>query len=604
MFTVYKKLYALLDAQERRRSVLVLGLLVVVAFVETLGVASIMPFIAVLANPEVVETNRYIAFVYETLGFQSRQRFLVFLGLVFFVILVSSLALRAVGVWAQLRFSQNRECAWSARLVGGYLRQPYEWFLNRHSADLATAVLAEVRQVISGSLFPAMQAIAHVLVAVFLLALLVAVDPVLALVIGGGVGGGFALVSMVLRRHLQRIGKERKQANEQRFSIVNEAFGGIKDVKVFGLEESFVRRYRRPAQVLAERQITSGLIGQLPSFFMQALLFGGMLLAVIYLLQRYGGFQQALPVIALYAFGAYRLMPALQNIYRDVSQLRFSEAALDALVKDFASLQTEAPAGVPGTSGEEERWGPRESLAFVDVSYSYPGAARKAISSLSLTIPAFSRVGLVGSTGSGKTTTADLILGLLRPEHGFLKIDGEALTDERIRAWQRSIGYVPQQIFLSDDTVAANIAFGVPPGKIDMAAVERAARVANLHEFVVNELPEGYETEVGERGVRLSGGQRQRIGIARAMYHDPDVLMLDEATSALDNLTEQAVMEAVTNLGDCKTVIMIAHRLSTVRACDRIFLLEEGRLVGEGSYEELAATNARFRAMAEIAIAH
>ena len=600
MPSVVNKIWSLLDARERRRGAIVLALLVIVAFVDMLGVASVMPFIAVLANPEVVETNPYLAAVYATLGFESRQQFLFVLGFVFFGLLVSSLALRAIGLWAQLRFSHNREYAWGARLVGGYLRQPYEWFLNRHSADLSTSVLAEVRQVISGALFPFMQLIAHVLLAVFLLALLIVVDPLLAIATGGVLGGTYLAISEALRRRLKRIGVERRLANRARFHVVQEAFGGIKEMKILGLEETLVARFTKPAQVLASRQISAGLISQLPAFAMQALLFGGMLLVLLYLMATRGGFQEALPVIAVYAFAGYRLMPALQSIYQDVSQLRFSEAALDALCADFTSLQTKAPGGPAMRSQEmRERLPLLEKLKLEDVVYAYPGAARRAVNDLSMGIPACSTVGLVGSTGSGKTTTVDLILGLLRPQAGRILVDGQELTDDRVRLWQRSLGYVPQQIFLSDDTVASNIAFGLPEKRIDMAAVERAARIANLHDFVVNELPQGYQTTVGERGVRLSGGQRQRIGIARALYHDPDVLILDEATSALDNLTEQAVMEAVHNLGSRKTIILIAHRLTTVRNCDRIFLLEHGNLVASGTYADLVATSERFRALAE-----
>ncbi|MBA2883007.1 ABC-type multidrug transport system fused ATPase/permease subunit [Desulfosalsimonas propionicica] len=601
MFNTYKKIYSLLDARERRRGAIVLAMLIIVAFVETLGVASIMPFVSVLSNPEVVETNPYIAAIYEFFNFESRRSFLFFLGLVFFAVLISSLALKALGIWAQLRFSHNRNSAWGTRLIGGYLRQPYEWFLNMHTSNLATSVLSEVQQVVTGSLFPGMQIIANVLVAIFLLALLIAVDPMLSVVMAGLLGGGYILIERTLRRRLKQIGQERRQANLRRYHIAQEAFGGIKDVKIAGLEESFAGQYRGPAQMLATRQIAAGVIGQLPAFAMQALLFGGMLLALLYLMAVHGSFQGAVPTVALYAFGGYRLMPALQHIYQNVSKIRFSQPALDALCDDFATLQlTPSHDRQKRISVGHSRLHLTGDLELQKVTYAYPGAERRAVSNLSLNIPAFKQVGFVGATGSGKTTTVDLILGLLRPQEGSIRVDGKELTDDLLRSWQRSLGYVPQHIFLSDDTVAGNIAFGIPEKKINMEAVEKAAKVANLHEFVMEELSEGYNTFVGERGIRLSGGQRQRIGIARALYHDPDVLILDEATSALDNLTEQAVMQAVHNLGSRKTVIIIAHRLSTVRSCDCIYLLEHGELVASGSYEDLIENSRRFRDMAEV----
>ena len=595
MLSVWGKLVSLLGPNERRRGLIVLGLLVVVAFFEVLGVASIMPFIAVLTNPEVVETNEYLAALYGWLGFSTLDHFLVFLGLAFFSLLVLSLAFNALGTWARLRFSHNRVYTWGTRLVGGYLRQPYEWFLNRHSSDLATSVLSEVNQVVNQALLPAMGMIASSLVVVFLMTLLIAVDPLLALSVGGFLASAYAAVYFLLRKQLRRIGIERQKAMRERFHVVQEAFGGVKDIKIGGLEETAVERFLGPSRRMARAIIRAGLISELPSMAMQGLLFGAMLLTLVYLVAVHGGVQEAVPIVALYALAGYRLMPAIKTIYRDIAQLKFSEPALDALARDFATLQIHPPRK---SVQAQARIPLREILELRDVSYSYPNAPRPALDSVSISIPAFSTVALVGSTGSGKTTMVDLVLGLLRPHEGELVVDGRVIDDASVRQWQRSLGYVPQQIFLSDDSVAANIAFGLPRKDIDTVAVEAAARVANLHEFVVKELPDGYDTHVGERGVRLSGGQRQRIGIARALYHDPDVLIMDEATSALDNITERAVMEAVHNLGHRKTIILIAHRLSTVRHCDCIYLLEHGRLQAQGSYDKLVATDERFRSMA------
>jgi len=317
-----------------------------------------------------------------------------------------------------------------------------------------------------------------------------------------------------------------------------------------------------------------------------------MLLVILYLMAKSGSFASALPIISLYAFAGYRLMPALHQIYGAFTQLRFAGPALDALHADLMRLQPAHP------NPSQDAIALRQAITLNQIQYRYPNAPQPALKSLSLTIPAKSMVGFVGATGSGKTTTVDLILGLLEAQQGTLAVDGQVITEHNRRAWQRAIGYVPQQIYLADDTVAANIAFGLDAKDIDQEAVERAAKIANLHEFVINELPQQYQTTVGERGVRLSGGQRQRIGIARALYHNPQVLILDEATSALDNLTEQAVMEAVNNLGHDITIILIAHRISTVRQCDQIYLLERGKVKAGGTFDELVVNNAQFKSMA------
>ena len=311
------------------------------------------------------------------------------------------------------------------------------------------------------------------------------------------------------------------------------------------------------------------------------------------MLFRSGDIAKVLPIIALYAFAGYRLMPALQKIYISLTSLRFVGPALDSLHDDLKNLKPI----IQSEHGDSLKL--NKNIRLKNIHYNYPNASKTALKNISLSIPANKTIGLVGATGSGKTTTVDIILGLLDPQEGALEVDGKVINKDNKRAWQRSIGYVPQQIFLSDNTVAANIAFGIDTKKINQEAVECAAKIANLHEFVVNELPFKYQTIIGERGIRLSGGQRQRIGIARALYHKPKVLVLDEATSALDNLTEKAVMNAVHNSENDITKILVAHRLSTVKDCDIIFLFDKGELKNQGTFEELIKTSDDFRESAK-----
>ena len=598
MLTIYRRLWELLDRRERRRVGALLALVVVMGLVDLAGVASILPFLAVLSNPAIVETQPLLAAVYGGLGFTETRPFLVLLAAATFAVVVGSQAVKALTTYALTRFSTMRKYSLGARLLEGYLRQPYPWFLNRHSADLGKTVLSEVDQVVTTAVMPGLQLLAHGAVVLALVSLLVALDPVIALVGAVTIGGAYALVFGFARRYLARIGRDRLAANRERYAVAQEAMGGIKDVKLLGLEGTYLQRFRAPAFRFSRHQADAAIIAQVPRYLLEAIAFGAMLLLVLVLLVRGDGTIGAvLPLLGVYAFTGVRLFPALQQLYGAVTKLRFAGPALEALHADLVATRTSAVPAAPA----QPALVPQERLALENVSYTYPGAERPALAGLDLAIDVNTTVGLVGATGAGKTTAVDVLLGLLEPDAGRLVVDGEPIGAHNRRAWQRAVGYVPQHIFLTDDTVAANIALGVPAGEVDPTAVERAARIAELHRFVTEELPRGYDTAVGERGVRLSGGQRQRIGIARALYHDPAVLILDEATSALDNRTERAVMDAVHNLAHAKTIVMIAHRLSTVRACDRIFMLEHGRCAAEGTYDLLLEESFSFRSLTSAA---
>jgi ATP-binding cassette, subfamily B, bacterial PglK len=591
-----KKLFDLLSPPERKQAGLLSAMMLVVALLDMLSVASIMPFMAVLANPGLLQSNEFLAWFYQhasAVGISGPEQFLLVLGVLVFVVLLSSLAFKALTAYAQTRFSLMREYSICRRLVEGYLQQPYSWFLSRHSADLGQTILSEVNMVMGQALTPVMQLVAQSAVMVALVALLLLVDPALALAVGVVLGAAYSIVFKLMAGFLARTGGERVEANRGRYRAVSEAFGAAKEVKVGGLEKVYVKRFAAPARRYAKHQASAQVVGQLPGFALEALAFGGMILLVLVLMTRSGSFASVLPIIALYAFAGYRMMPALHVIYSALTQLRYAGAALDALHAEFMGLQ--APVA---EQGAVVAMALRQAITLNSVHYSYPNASEPTLRGVSLTIHAHSVVGLVGATGSGKTTTVDVILGLLETQHGMLTVDGTVIDASNRRQWQRAIGYVPQHIYLADDTVTANIALGVEDDAIDHAAVERAARIANLHSFVSTELPLGYATCVGERGVRLSGGQRQRIGIARALYRNPQVLILDEATSALDTLTEQAVMDAVHNLGNKITIVLIAHRLSTVRQCDQIFMLDKGQVQAQGTYAELVERSDIFRAMA------
>ena len=596
MIKTARMMLDLLTPKERRSLYLVGLFMLLVGLFETAGVASILPFMAVLAEPERIQHSAHLALLYNALHFTSAQHFLVFLGAGTFLVTMLGIVMHIISLHTITRFTNECSYMLSTQLLRGYLHHPYAWFLNRHSADLGKSVLAEVDNVVNQSFMPGMTFLSNLIVAFFISGFLVALQPVVALGTTVVLLASYALIFMVARKYLTRFGVIRFAANAERYKIAHEATAGIKDVKLLGLEDRYVRRFQIPARRLARVGAARVVIAQAPRYLLQGVAFGGMLLIILGLLiTQSATLGTILPLLAVYALAGLRLLPAVQQVYQEITSMRYNQPALIGLHKDILEIRARPAAPVDLETGSMHL---RQSLDLVDVHFAYPLSERKALQGLSLSIPARTTVGIVGGTGAGKTTAVDLMLGLLTIQEGQLTVDGQPITAKNLRAWQNNIGYVAQQIFLIDDTVTANIAFGQTAGEIDFAAVERAARTAELHDFVMEELPQGYDTIVGERGVRLSGGQRQRIGIARALYNDPDVLIMDEATSALDNLTERAVMDAVHNLGHAKTIILIAHRLTTVQDCDIIFMLEQGRLVAQGTYDELLDSSRKFRAMA------
>lgn len=598
MIDVYNKLMAILDSRDRVLAFYVLLLTLVVAIIEVLGVASIMPFMAVLTNPEIIETNAILSFTYEFLNFQSTENFLFFLGICVLFFLVGSTFLKGLVVWAHIYYANIRNFSISSRIVAGYLQQPYSWFLSRNSSSLAASVLEEVSRVINGCLYPLMRLVSNVIVAILLFSLLIYADPLLAIGAFLILGLSYGATIKMAGKHLSHQGLMTSKAQNERLQAINEAFGGIKDVKIGGFEGFFLDQYRKPAKQHALASISSKLWAEMPSFAMQALVFGGMMIAILYLMETREGFNEAVPVLALYSLGVYKLMPALQEVYKQLVEIKFHQSALDVIHHDISLLKSSDNMYL--VHKDEPPLEIDKLIELKDIKFSYPEADKQALSVDSIKIEKNSTVGFVGESGAGKTTVVDIILGLLQSSTGGIFVDDQIVNEINLRKWQKNLGYVPQQIYLSDDTIAANIAFGLRRDEIDYDAVEKATRIAHLHEFIVGELDDGYDTGVGERGMRLSGGQRQRIGIARALYHDPDILILDEATSALDNVTEKIIMDAVEDLGHKKTIIIIAHRLSTIRHSDKLFLFERGNVVATGRYDELIESSAAFREMAQI----
>jgi ABC-type bacteriocin/lantibiotic exporter with double-glycine peptidase domain len=571
------------------------------ALLETAGVASVMPFLAVLGAPEMINTNPALNRLFRgshIVGVNTPDQFLIFLGISVFVLILFSAIFRTVTQYFMNRFIEMRRHSIGMRLLESYLRQPYEFFLNRHSGDMSKTILSEVDQLIHNVIRPAYNMLAYSIVLIAITILLVLINPTLALVTAGVLGGLYALFYLVLSSKLRDQGGILVASNKERFMAAAEVFGGIKDIKLMGRERGYLKRFQFPSQSYAATLATNQTLNQVPYYLIEAIAFGGIILISIFMLigdeNDNGALGGILPILGLYAFAAYRIKPAVQNIFQGFTGLRFGRATVDNLYADIH--QNNSPEQLPMCIPKKLK--AERSIALEHLSYTYPNAIKPALKDLNIIIPVGGSLGIVGSTGAGKTTFVDVILGLLRPELGFITVDGKPVSENNLRDWQQSLGYVPQDIFLTDSTLAENIALGIPMHEIDIEQVKHCASMAQVSDFIANELPDQYETLLGERGVRLSGGQRQRIGIARALYHNPEVLVFDEATSALDSVTEKAVMEAIDSLAEQKTIILIAHRLSTVRNCNQILLLDQGAIKAKGTFEELSNGSDEFRAMA------
>lgn len=595
MLSSIRKAWELLNRSERRNALIVLGIMIVSAFAAAGMVGSIFPFLSVLSNPDLIRDNHIFAWVYQRGGFSSDFDFVVALGICSIIVIVVSSLMLLINTWVVTHFTQMLRHSLSYRLLCRYLTQPYEFFLNNHTDNMSANILGEAEKAVFEFYTPAMMMTSSLLTVLAVVGMLMVANPFVASLALAVFGTIYAVTLLITRRSVVTAGEKRAKANLLRFRLAGEAFAGIKELKLRGTEATYVDRFEIPSLLIAQMQSRVAVIAQAPRFMIQMIGFGGMILLALMLIDPVGfGRRDALaallPLLGILAFAGQRLLPELQMLYNSATTLTAGRAALNNIHTD---LRIGQELKINRSNPSPMRL--REELALHDVTYTYPNANRAGLDRLSFTIAAGERIGIVGSSGAGKTTLADVILGLLLPQSGELYVDGVKISAGNMRAWQRRIGYVPQDIFLTDATLAENIALGVKPSEIDYGRVEQAARSAHIHDFVISDLPNGYATSIGERGLRLSGGQRQRLAIARALYHDADLILLDEATSALDNLTEGEVMAAIEDLPGSKTVIIIAHRLSTVQRCDKILMLERGKVVDIGTWEQLKERSEAFR---------
>jgi ATP-binding cassette subfamily C protein len=587
------------------------GLLVMMGFgavLEMIGIGAVPAFISTLASPDKVRNFPGVEPVLDTLGITTNKELVIWGAIGFILIFTIRVGYLILLRYVRIRLTERHRVRLGRLLFTRYMKAPYEFHLGRNTAELLRNVESETKNIISGVINPVLKLILNGLMTISIAGLLIATTPWAAMAAIGGVGGGAWLFLRMVQEKMGKYGKEARTERKKAIQAVNQGLAAFRVARVLGVEGSLIDDFHKSIARYAKLQRYKGVISSLGNPLLEYIAVAGLMLLVLAMVAVGTDLTAMVPLLGLFGAAIVRLRGTIGAITGMLNTLQFNMASVDAVVGDLRALDGlghEAVAlpeatqnGATSRSGTDLSF--KQELRFEDVTYAYPNTDEPALQSIDLSIEPGQSVGLVGATGSGKTTLVNVLLGLLEPRDGRILADGVNVRSN-LRAWRDYLGYIPQSIFLLDDTIRRNVAFGVPEEEIDDDKVWEALYAAQVGTFVMNELGDGIDAMVGENGVRLSGGQRQRVGLARAIYHNPDVLVMDEATSDLDNETEHRVMEALDDLKANRTFITIAHRLSTVQGCDRLFFMKKGRVAARGTYKELCATREDFREMAQVA---
>lgn len=568
-----RRILAILSIEERRKSTAILAMMLVSVVLETLSVGMVIPSLALFTEQDIAAKYSQLKPIFQFFG-NPGQITVVIAGLgVMFLIYFIKASFMLFMLWQQNRFIFSIGERLSEKLFSIYILQPYTFHLQRNSAQLIRNVTGEVDVFTSSVLKHIMELIIEALTILCIFTLLILVEPFGTLNIIVVLGSTSLLYLLLTKGKVAKWGAARLYHDGLRLQHLQQGLGGIKDVKILGKESYFLAQYGHHNSAGTRVMRLNTIVQQVPRLWLELLAVAGLIILVLSMLKQGLSIEAIIPNLGFFAVASFRMIPSVNRVLLALQVLQYCLPVIDTIGKDFA---------LPTPSQEPKRQAGefRTRLRIEDVSYTYPQATQETLQNISLSIAKGESIGFIGPSGSGKSTLIDIILGLIIPDKGRIAVDSRNTADD-LRSWQEMIGYVPQSIYLTDNDLAHNIAFGLPDQEIEMERVRKAVRAANLEKFI-DQLPEGLATFVGERGVRLSGGQRQRIGIARALYHDPEILVLDEATSALDTKSETAVMEAIKALQGSKTIIIVAHRLTTVEHCDRIYRLENGKIAAEG----------------------
>ena len=597
------ELWSILTPRQRRYVLFMQLFSLLMAFSTITGIAAIAPFFAVLGDAQLIDHNAPLRWLYVHGGFASRRSFVVALGAAFIAVMLLANLVNLVGTLAMNRVALRVGTELQATLFGEYLLRPYSFHTGTNSTTLFNNVMYETTRVTIGILQNGFVVITNLVTASLIIISVLLLRPAVAIAMIAALAGGYTLIYIAVRHRLARSGRAQSHFSTEQVQIVNESFGAIKEILILQVQSFFHGRFESASRAASLAAAHSNAVAQGPRHLMECVAVTGLVGIALVLGGHEDGIGPWLGQLTFLAFAAYRLLPMLQQVFAAVVRIRADHAGLELIAPDLRRARR-GP-GIGATADASQAYGvgwqerPCQEIRLQGTSFRYGPDRPWALSDVSLRIPARAAVGIVGPNGSGKTTLVDLIAGLLVPDTGRVEVDGIVLDDATRLAWQSRIAYVPQNIFLLDASVAQNIALGIPSSTIDRRRLLEAARLAQLDDLIAT-LPQGYDQRVGERGIELSGGQRQRIGIARALYKEASVLLLDEATNALDGLTEQELMATLGRLRGRYTSILIAHRMSSVRSCDVIFELEDGKLIGSGTYDGLLKSSEAFRRMAGV----
>lgn len=596
MLKILFQAFSIFGSRNKLRLLILQIVIIFSAFSEVMGIASIGPFMAIVSDPSLINENEFYSWLYASFRANSDIEFITYLGTTVVLILFSAASIATFSLRFIYFSAQKIGANLSSDLFEQYMRSNWIFHTQRNSSQLIANINSECNRITIGIVMPLLILNSKLFIAVSIIAFLYWVDPLITIFGFLFFGIIYVAIFFLIKQTLSSNSKLITESQNIKFKAMNEGFGGIKELILLNRTSLFINNFRKYALIYAKSYGTYASLTEIPKYWIELIAFGGMVLLIVFLMSNYEqSFLDLVPTLATFAMASYRLIPAFQQIYINVSHMQFTEFAINNISNDLNQKTF-----LINQDDKQDIYFNDLTINLADINFKYPNTNINALNDINLEIPPNIMLGFVGPSGSGKSTLIDLIMGLLKPNSGKLSVGGEIInSDLKAQKLQQHIGYVPQAIFLSDESIRNNIAFGIKDSEIDDDKVERAMHLAQLTEFI-STLKKGINTLVGEKGVQLSGGQRQRIAIARALYNQPSILILDEATSSLDGSTEEKIMNSVNEISKFMTILIVAHRINTVKDCSRIFYLEQGKIVDSGSYQDLISSNAKFRKLTTI----